>query len=134
MTLNTDSILSPAETKVASGYVAGMIGKEIAEAAGISPNTVVRHTQNIYNKTGIPRSTNALVSWFLAKNYNLDLQEFRRRVGAVALLTIISIQTICTDFNSDFIRQSRQRVENQKCGRRGRRRGQDEDTLYLTSI
>ena len=134
MKLETDSVLTPAETRVASGYVAGMIGKEIADAAGISHNTVVRHTQNIYDKTGINRNTNALVAWFLAKNYNIDLAEFKRRVGAALLLALISFQTICTDFSSDFVRTARvRRVEARKGGRRGRR-NEDEDTLDITTI
>lgn len=132
--LKTDSILTPAETRVASGYVSGMIAKEIAGAAGVSPNTVVRQTQSIYNKTGIPRSTNALVAWFLSENYGLDLSEFRRRVGAAILLLLISFQTINTDFSSDFVRQGRtRRVEVRRTGRRGRRQ-EDEDTLDLTTI
>ena len=131
--LKTDTILTPAETRIASGYVSGMIGKEIASAAGISPNTVVRHTQNIYDKTGIPRSTNALVAWFLAKNYDIDLAEFKRRVGAALLLALISFQTVCTDFSSDFVRAARvRRVEARKGGRRGRR--EDENTLDITTI
>ena len=132
--LKTDSILTPAETRVASGYVSGMIAKEIAGAAGVSPNTVARQTQSIYDKTGIPRSTNALVAWFLSENYGLDLSEFRRRVGAALLLLLISFQTINTDFSSDFVRQGRtRRVEVRRTGRRGRRQ-EDEDTLDLTTI
>lgn len=82
--LATDTILTPAETRIASGYACGLIGKEIADTCGVSYNTVVRHTQNIYDKTGIRRSTNALVAWFLAVNFDIDLDEFRDRlVGAV---------------------------------------------------
>ena len=132
MKLETDSILSPSETRIASGYVAGMIGKEIANAAGISHNTVVRHTQNIYEKAGIPHSTNALVAWFLSKNYDLDLSEFKRRVGAAMLLALISFQTVCTDFSSDFVRASRvRRVEARKGGRRRR---EDDNTLDITTL
>jgi DNA-binding CsgD family transcriptional regulator len=132
MKLETDKVLTPAETRVAAGYVSGMIGKEIASAAGISHNTVVRHTQNIYDKAGIPRSTNALVAWFLSENFHIDLAEFRRRVGAALLLAIISVQTVCTDFSSDFVRSARvRRVE----ARRGRRRNEDDDnTLDITNI
>ena len=131
--LETDAILTPAETRIASGYVAGMIGKEIASAAGISHNTVVRHTQHIYDKAGIPRSTNALVAWFLAKNFNIDLAEFRRRVGAALLLVLISFQTVVTDFSSDFVRTARvRRVEARKGGRRSRR--EDGNTLDITTI
>ena len=133
MKLDTDKVLTPAETRVASGYVAGMIGKEIASAAGISHNTVVRHTQNIYDKTGIPRNTNALVAWFISENSHIDLAEFRRRVGAALLLAIIAVQTVATDFSSDFVRSARvRRVEARKGGRRRRR--EDENTLDITTI
>lgn len=134
MKLDTDKVLTPAETRVASGYVSGMIGKEIASAAGISHNTVVRHTQNIYDKTGIPRNTNALVAWFISENFHIDLAEFKRRVGAALLLAIIAVQTVATDFSSDFVRSARvRRVEARKGGRR-RRREDDENTFELTSI
>ena len=133
MKLDTDKVLTPAETRVASGYVAGMIGKEIASAAGISHNTVVRHTQNIYDKTGIPRNTNALVAWFISENFHIDLAEFKRRVGAALLLAIIAFQTVATDFSSDFVRSARvRRVEARKGGRRRRR--EDENTLDITTI
>ena len=49
---------------------------------------MVRHTQNIYEKTGIRRSTNALVAWFLSLNYGIDLSELRRRIGAACLLVL----------------------------------------------
>lgn len=133
MKLETDKVLTPAETRVAAGYVSGMIGKEIASAAGISHNTVVRHTQNIYDKAGIPRSTNALVAWFLSENFHIDLAEFRRRVGAALLLALISVQTVCTDFSSDFVRSARvRRVEARKGGRK--RRKEDESTFDITTI
>lgn len=133
MKLDTDKVLTPAETRVASGYVAGMIGKEIASAAGISHNTVVRQTQSIYDKTGIPRNTNALVAWFISENFHIDLAEFRRRVGAALLLAIIAVQTVATDFSSDFVRSARvRRVEARKGGRRRRR--EDEKTLDITTI
>lgn len=131
--LKTDEILTPAETRVAAGYVSGMIGKEVADACGISHNTVVRHTQHIYDKTGIPRSTNALVAWFLEKNYDLDLSEVKRRIGAALLLAIIAVQTITTDFSTDFVRAARvRRVEARKGGRR--RRDEDDNTLDITTI
>lgn len=134
MNLETDKILSPAETRIASGYVSGMIGKEVADACGVSYNTVVKHTQNIYDKAGIPRSTNALVAWFLSKNFGLDLSEFKRRVGAAILLAILSVQTIATDFSNDCIRPARaRRVEARRGGRR-RKEDEDNDTFNLTSI
>lgn len=127
--MNTDTILTAAETRIAAGYVDGLIGKEIADKCGISYNTVVRHTQNIYDKTGIRRSTNALVAWFLAKNYSLDLGEIQRRVGAFALLCLVSIQIAATDFSNSFVRSSSaRRVEARKAPSRRNRR---EDDTYI---
>lgn len=129
--LATDSILTKAETRVASGYVSGLIGKEIADACNISHNTVVRHTQNIYDKTGIPRSTNALVAWFLEKNFNLDLSEIKRGFGAFILFLLVSFQIAVTDFDNQFVRRaSTRRDEVRKSGRRSKR-GREEDTYYL---
>lgn len=127
--LPTDEILSKAETRVASGYVCGMIGKEIADAAGISHNTVIKHTQNIYEKAGIPHSTNSLVAWFLSKNYNIDLTEFRRRVGAALLLGVMVVQMYATDFDNSFLRSSGRRVETMKV-RRAKRKEDDSDNTY----
>lgn len=131
-TLPTDKVLTKAETRIACGYVAGMIGKEIADACGVSYNTVVRHTQNIYEKTGIRRSTNALVAWFLSKNYDIDLGDFRRRVGAFFLLVIVSVQTVCVDFDNSPVRRfPSRRIEARKgAGKKGRRED-DFDTTDL---
>lgn len=93
-TLNTDAILTPAETRVAIAYTLGDIGKEVGERLGIAYYTVVRHTQNIYDKTGIRHSTNALVAWFLAQNYDIDLREVARRIGAGILLILFVAQSI----------------------------------------
>lgn len=127
--MNTDAVLTPAETRIAAGYVDGLIGKEIADKCGVSYNTVVRHTQNIYDKTGIRRSTNALVAWFLTKNYDLDLGEIRRRVGAFALLCLVSVQIAATDPGSAFVRSSSaRRVEARRAPSRRNRR---EDDTYV---
>ena len=87
-TLATDDILTPAETRIAAGYCEGLIGKEIAEREHISYHTVVRHTQNIYEKTGIRRSTNALVAWFISRNCNIDMREMLRSVTGIFLFVL----------------------------------------------
>lgn len=125
--LNTDALLTKAETRIASGYACGLIGKEIADRCNLSYNTVVRHTQNIYDKTGIPRSTNALVAWFLSRNFGLDLSEFRRRLGGFFLFLLVSFQLAAGDIDNSPVRaQSARRVEAR---RPGGRRGRREDTL-----
>ena len=130
--LPTDGVLTRAETRIASGYVCGLIGKEIADACGVSHNTVVRHTQNIYDKTGIRRSTNALVAWFLSENFGIDLREFRRRLGAFVLFLLASFQIATADFDNAFVRRApSRRVEARKGGRRREDDG-DGGTFHLT--
>ena len=130
--MKTDEILTKAETKIASGYVCGFIGKEIADKCDISYHTVVRHTQNIYEKTGIPHSTNALVSWFLAKNFDLDLSDIKKKVIAFILFLLACFQIATTDFDSPFLRRIKigRSMACRVWGRpRARRRG---DTYYLS--
>lgn len=131
--LNTDAQLTQAETRIASGYACGLIGKEIADRCGLSYNTVVRHTQNIYDKTGIQRSTNALVAWFLSRNFDIDLSEFRRRLGGFFLFLLISFQLVAGDAGNNPVRAFRaRRVEARRTGgRRGRREDENTLTEYL---
>lgn len=129
--LATDAILSPAETRIASGYTAGLIGKEIAARVGVSHNTVIRHTQNIYAKTGIRHSTNALVAWFLSVNAKLDLREFMRGFGAFLLLCLLATQMLFDQDDSYVRRPATRRAEARKGGRRRRREDEDELTLQL---
>ena len=133
--LATDKVLTPAETRVASGYVCGLIGKEIADACDISHNTVVRHTQNIYDKTGIRRNTGALVAWFLSVNCGIDLKEFGRRLVALALLVIMGAEALDTDMSSRLVRRfPSRRIEARRTGSRRGRRREDECDLYGNGI
>ena len=115
-------MLSGAECRIAEGYVCGFIGKEIAEKMNLSYNTVVRHTQNIYDKTGIQRSTNSLVAWFLEKKFNLDLSEIRSTFGAIVLIFVLGYQIVCTDYHDYFLRSRATRVEMRSTrGKRSRK-------------
>lgn len=115
--LKTDIVLTPAETRVAMAYTLGDIGKEVGERLGIAYNTVVRHTQNIYDKAGIRRSTNALVAWFLAENCDIDLRELAHRAGAGFMMVLVC----CTIFlGSDDMVARRAR---------GRRRGEETEWI-----
>ena len=125
------SILTKSETRVAEGYASGYIGKEIADKLGLSYNTVVRHTQNIYDKTGIKRSTNSLTAWFLSRRYNFDLSELERQFGAFVLVCILGFQIATTDFGDSFVRNYGRRVEARAArGRRGRK-NEDDNTFNL---
>ena len=132
--LKTDALLTRAETRIASGYTSGLIGKEIADSLDISYHTVVRHTQNIYDKTGIKRSTNALVAWFLAKNYDIDLSEFNRRFGAFLLFCLTTFQIATTDFDSSFVRRAPSRTRRVEARKGGAKKGRRDDTYYIDGI
>ena len=114
--LNTDGVLTPAETRVAIAYTLGDIGKEVGSRLGIAYNTVVRHTQNIYDKAGIRRSTNALVAWFLSENYSIELKELARRIGAAVLPALFSL-TFTVEDDQPMVRRvrtrSRRRTESE---------------------
>lgn len=107
--LRTDQVLTPAETRVAIAYTLGDIGKEVGTRLGIAYNTVVRHTQNIYDKTGIRHSTNALVAWSLAENYSINLSEIARRIGAGVLLFFFSL-TFSVEDDQPMARRIRTRA------------------------
>lgn len=125
--------ITAAEKRIAVGYVDGLTGKEIASRYHLSYNTVVRHTQNIYDKTGIPRSTNALVAWFLTKAFNLDLSEIKRGLGGFLLLCLVGFQMAASDFDNSFLRSSSaRRVEARKTS--GRRNRREDDTLVLPGL
>lgn len=116
--LVTDRVITPAETRVAIAYTLGDIGKEVAERLGIAHGTVVRHTQNIYEKVGCRHSTNALVAWFLSQNYDIDLGELRRRLGAMVLMVLFSTFTFGnpdTDLPRRATRRGGRRNEVELC-------------------
>jgi LuxR family maltose regulon positive regulatory protein len=51
--------LSPREQEVLQLIAAGLTNSEIAEALVISPETVKKHTSNIYSKLGVSHRTEA---------------------------------------------------------------------------
>lgn len=126
--LATDDILTPAETRVTARYCEGLIGKEIADREHISYHTVVRHTQNIYEKTGIRRSTNALVAWFLSRNCGVDVRELCLGITGAFLFAVMAVNTVVYS-GSQFVRgQQTRRVETVR-GVRSRRN--DSETLTI---
>ena len=125
--------LTKSELRIVAGYVDGLTGKEIADRCHLSYNTVVRHTQNIYDKTGIPRSTNSLVAWFLTKTFHLDLTEIKRGIGGFLLLCLVGFQMAATDFDNSFLRaRSARRVEARKTS--GRRNRREDDTFTIPGL
>ena len=109
----TDSVLTRAETRIACGYVDGLIGKEIAHSCGVSYNTVVRHTQT---------------------NCDIDRKEFRRRLGATLLLLLISAQTAFADFDSNLVRRFPSRKVEMRKGAARRSRREEEQVFDFSTI
>ncbi len=109
--MKTDAILSKAEARVSRGYVDGLSGKEIADRLCVSYNTVIRHTQNIYAKIG-RHSIHGLVAWWFCTNFDIDLKDVGRRLGAAFLLALFCAYTFS---GGEFERSARR-------ARRGGRR------------
>ena len=92
--MKTDSILTKREAQVAELCVKGYIGKEIADKLNTSYRTVVNHFQNIYDKTGIRRSTNALVSWWFCVNFSIDISETAKQIIAGVFFLMVGVTTV----------------------------------------
>ena len=106
--MKTDSILTKREAQVAELCVKGYIGKEIADKLNTSYRTVVNHFQNIYDKTGIRRSTNALVSWWFCVNFSIDISETAKQIIAgVFFLMVLPHEIFIHDTQRRFSRNGR---------------------------
>lgn len=84
----SDEYLSPAQTRVAVALCKGYDDKEVADKLCMSKHTVARHKQDIYERTGIRHTANALVAWFLGINFSIRLADLERRIGA-SVLTLL---------------------------------------------
>lgn len=110
----SDEYLSPAQTRVAMALCKGYDDKEVADKLCMSKYTVARHKQDIYERTGIRHTANALVAWFLAINFTITVEDLERRIGAAVLAVIFAIFTFAGDDEMQAVRRARR-------GRRGRR-------------
>lgn len=103
----SDAYLSPAQTRVAVALCKGYDDKEIADKLCMSRYTVARHKQDIYERTGIRHTANALVAWFLTINFSLNMGEFERRLGATFLAIIFGVFTFCGGDDDMMVRRAR---------------------------
>ena len=108
----SDEYLSPAQTRVAVALCKGYDDKEVADKLCMSKYTVARHKQDIYERTGIRHTANALVAWFLAINFAIAVDDLERRLGALVLAVVFSVFTFGADNDTQLVRRVR----------RGRRR------------
>lgn len=117
----SDEYLSPAQTRVAVALCKGYDDKEVADKLCMSKYTVARHKQDIYERTGIRHTVNALVAWFLAINFTIAVEDLERRIGAAVLAVLFSIFTFGTDNDTQLARRAR----------RGRRRTENEYVIEV---
>lgn len=110
----SDEYLSPAQTRVAVALCKGYDDKEVADKLCMSKYTVARHKQDIYERTGIRHTANALVAWFLAINFTIAVEDLERRLGALVLAVLFSVFTFGADNDTQLVRRARR-------GRRCRR-------------
>lgn len=110
----SDEYLSPAQTRVAVALCKGYDDKEVADKLCMSKYTVARHKQDIYERTGIRHTANALVAWFLAINFTIAVEDLERRIGAAVLVVLFSVFTFGADNDTQLVRRARR-------GRRCRR-------------
>lgn len=96
--MKTDAILSRREREVVNRIVLGESLKEVAVGMNVIYQCVANHLQHIYDKTGIKRNLNALVTWYFTQNFGitLNVSEMTRRIGAAILLCLFSVEV----FNS----------------------------------
>lgn len=110
----SDEYLSPAQTRVAVALCKGYDDKEVADKLCMSKYTVARHKQDIYERTEIRHTANALVAWFLAINFTIAVEDLERRIGAMVLAVLFSVFTFGADNDTQLVRRARR-------GRRCRR-------------
>lgn len=117
----SDEYLSPAQTRVAVALCKGYDDKEVADKLCMSKYTVARHKQDIYERTGIRHTANALVAWFLAINFTIAIEDLERRIGAMVLAVLFSVFTFGADNDTQLVRRAR----------RGRRRTENEYVIEV---
>lgn len=103
----SDEYLSPAQTRVAVALCKGYDDKEVADKLCMSKYTVARHKQDIYERTGIRHTANALVAWFLAINFTIAVEDLERRIGAMVLAVLFSVFTFGADNDTQLVRRAR---------------------------
>lgn len=103
----SDEYLSPAQTRVAVALCKGYDDKEVADKLCMSKYTVARHKQDIYERTGIRHTANALVAWFLAINFTIAVEDLERRIGAMVLAVLFTVFTFGADNDTQLVRRAR---------------------------
>nr|DAY92361.1 MAG TPA: hypothetical protein [Caudoviricetes sp.] len=109
--MKTDAILTKREREIVNRVVLGYSLREIADSMNVIYQCVANHLQNVYDKAGVKRNLNALVTWYFTQNFGitLNISEMTRRVGAVILLCLFSVEVFNTDVECRRLRTRRGR-------------------------
>ena len=84
----------------------GIGGSDAAAIMGVSPFATKRDL--FYDKTGIRRSTNALVSWWFCVNFSIDISETAKQIIAgVFFLMVLPHEIFIHDTQRRFSRNGR---------------------------
>ena len=105
--------LSPAEMEIAERIALGESKKEVADHTFRSVYTVETTVKNIYEKLGFSKISE-LVLWYCGQKFNISLQisETKRKVFALALLTLIVFDTVFA--GDDIMRARRSRTRSRR--------------------
>lgn len=129
--MNLQAKLSRRQAQVAGFLAAGYTKKEVANHLSISERTVENTARNIYEKAEV-RSVGQLCAWWFCKTFNIPHQSlptitFSRMQGiACLLLALIMVSEVLND--SDMVRARTCKVAKAGKAKRGKRRGEEDDT------
>lgn len=95
--MNANAVLTRREADVAEMIAWGAAKKEIADQFFISERTVENTARHIYEKTMVTKA-NELSAWWFCTHFNIpfDLSPMKRRIGALAFLTLIVSSEVAT--------------------------------------
>lgn len=105
----TDSLFTRREREVVDYIVRGYSLRETADKLCVVYQCIANHTQSIYDKAGIfeHRTLNALTSWWFRTNFDINLCEVARRIGASGLLLLFCTYTFGGGDNDQIVRRVR---------------------------
>ena len=110
-TTPTTNDFSAAERRVLIGYLEGLQGKEIAARLYRSYNTIIRHTASMFQKANV-HSIHELVSKWYQEQFGIEIEELRRRCGAMVLLGLFLTFTFAGGDDQIARRSARRRRED----------------------
>lgn len=112
--MKTDAILTKREREIVNRVVLGYSLREIADSMNVIYQCVANHLQNVYDKAGVKRNLNALMTWYFTQNFGitLNISEMTRRIGAAILLCLFSVEVLSSSFECRMMRRPKRRYDD----------------------